>query len=308
MKTVLTITFNPAIDKSTRVAALVPDKKLKCSQPVFEPGGGGVNVARAIVKLGGQATAAYFGGGYTGQFFTALLAAEQVPAVMMPIAGHTRENLIVTDDTTRQQFRFGMPGPQLSATEWQQGLAMLDKAMDQASFVVASGSLAAGLPPDAFAIAGQQAKQKGLPYVVDTSGEALLRAARSGAYLLKPNLSELATLAGKEQLTGDEVAAAARSIISAGDCKYIVVSLGATGAMLVTNKEVLRVQAPVVKRLSTVGAGDSMVAGMVLQLVAGADIATAVKYGVACGSAATMNAGTALCRLQDVQALYQSMD
>jgi 6-phosphofructokinase 2 len=307
MKSVVTVTFNPAIDKSTRVPALVPDKKLKCSPPVFEPGGGGVNVARAIMRLGGQATAVFFGGGYTGQFFNKLLMAERVPAIMMPIEAHTRENLIVMEEATQQQFRFGMPGPQVTLEEWQRGLEILDKAMDQASFIVASGSLAPGIPQEAFEKVGQMAGEKGIRFIVDTSGAALQRAVRSDVYLLKPNLAELATLAGKEKLNGDEAVVVAKAIIAAGNCRYIVLSLGAGGAMLVTAEQVMHIPAPVVKRLSTVGAGDSMVAGIVLQLTQGADIATAVKFGVACGTAATMNPGTELCHLQDVLDLYQSI-
>ncbi|RFS20653.1 1-phosphofructokinase family hexose kinase [Chitinophaga silvatica] len=307
MKPVITITFNPAIDKSTSVTTLVPDRKLRCSPPVFEPGGGGVNVARAIVKLGGQATAAFFGGGYTGHFFNELLAAEQVTAIMIPIAQHTRENLIVTDEATQQQFRFNMPGPYISEKEWLQGLEILDNAMNDVSFVVASGGLTPGLAENAFQHIGLLAKRKGIPFIVDTSGKALQLAANSGVYLLKPNLAELATLAGKEELTGEETVVAARSIIQAGDCRYVVVSLGAGGAILVTEEEVKHYQAPVVKALSTVGAGDSMVAGMVLQLARGADIYTAVKFGVASGTAATMNSGTALCHLKDAEELFQSM-
>ena len=100
---IITITLNPAIDKSSTIAALVPEKKLRCSQPVFQPGGGGVNVARAIHQLGGDALAVYLAGGYSGIFFKELLEKENISQVAVSISGHTRENFIVTDLAQNKQ-------------------------------------------------------------------------------------------------------------------------------------------------------------------------------------------------------------
>ena len=117
MPKIITITLNPAIDKSTSVPVLVPEKKMKCTLPVFEPGGGGINVARAIKKLGGNATALYLAGGYTGKFFTQLLDRENIDSIVIEMANHTRENLIVLNSTANLQYRFGMPGTLLMAEE-----------------------------------------------------------------------------------------------------------------------------------------------------------------------------------------------
>lgn len=307
MKRIVTITFNPALDKSTVVPALLPDKKLKCSVPVFQPGGGGVNVARAIVKLGGTATAVYLAGGHTGAFFHDLLEAELVASIRIPIAGITRENLILYNNSTKEQFLLDMPGPQVTQEEWQHFQLRLEALTRDAAFVVASGSLPPGVPANAFSVAGRIAQQNGAAFVVDTSGEPLKLAANSGVYFLKPNLGELAALTGKEKLTGEEVVHAAQQVLDQEGCEFLVVSLGAAGAMLVERKKVHRIQAPVVKRLSTVGAGDSMVAGIVTKLAAGEDILQAVKYGVACGTAATMHPGTTLCKQEDADVLFRSM-
>ncbi|MDQ3552519.1 MAG: PfkB family carbohydrate kinase [Bacteroidota bacterium] len=143
MAQIVTLTFNPVIDKSTTVQALVPEKKLRCSAPKFEPGGGGINVARAIKKLGGDALAVYPAGSYTGKFFQILMEREGVASKVVDIKNNTRENLIVLESKTNQQFRFGMPGPELAEEEWRQCLKVIQEIKDLA-FIVASGSMTPG--------------------------------------------------------------------------------------------------------------------------------------------------------------------
>mgnify|MGYP003593716417 CR=1 FL=1 len=303
MSKIITVTLNPAIDKSTTVPVLVPEKKLKCTQPVFEPGGGGINVARAIKKLGGNATALYLAGGYTGTFFTQLLEKEQIDTRVIEIAKHTRENLIVFDSSSNLQYRFGMPGPVVEEKEWKKLLSILEQ-MDGISYLVASGSVPAGVPVDIFARIASIAKKKKIRCIVDTSGEALQLAASEAVYLLKPNLGELASLVGAEEIEIGMVNDVAGKLVANGKCEVVVVSMGAAGAMLVTKDEAHRITAPVVKRISTVGAGDSMVAGIVMGLMKNMSMSDAARYGVACGTAATINPGTELCRLEDVERLF----
>lgn len=303
MPKIITITLNPAIDKSTSVPVLVPEKKMKCTLPVFEPGGGGINVARAIKKLGGNATALYLAGGYTGKFFTQLLDREQIDSVVIEIAKHTRENLIVLNSTANLQYRFGMPGPLVEEIEWKKMLDTIEK-INGIDYIVASGSLPPGVPVDVFARIASIAKRKGTRCIVDTSGEALQLAAEEGVYLLKPNLGELSSLVGSEEINTGMIDDVAATLIASGRSEVVIVSMGAAGAMLVTKDMVRQLSAPVVKRISTVGAGDSMVAGIITGLCNGKSILEAAKYGVACGTAATINPGTELCRLEDVERLY----
>jgi len=303
MSSIITLTLNPAIDKSTSVAELVPDKKMKCSQPLFQPGGGGVNVARAIKKLGGEAKAIYLAGGYTGKFFAQLLDEEAINAAVIPIAGHTRENLIVVDEKNNHQYRFGMPGPAITDAEWQALLSEIEKT-EAVSYIVASGAVPHGVPEDIFARIARIAKKKNAKFIVDSSGSALNEALREGVFLVKPNLGELSLLAGKEWLSVTEAETIAREFIQGNKCEIMVVSMGAEGALLVTANETARVIPPVVERKSTVGAGDSMVAGIVLSLSKGWSARKAVQYGVACGTAATMNPGTELCHPEDTEKLF----
>ena len=303
MSSIITITFSPCIDKSTSVPSLIPERKLKCNSPKMEPGGGGINVARAIKKLGGDATAIFPSGGYTGKYFNHLMEQEKVSSIIIETANETRENIIVLDESSTNQYRFGMPGTELSEGEWKQCLEKLEQ-ISTTKFIIACGGLPPGVPLDIYTQLAKIAKKIDAKFIVDTSGEALKQAADEGVYLLKPNLGELGSLAGKKELQADEVRDIATTIIKKGKCEAMVVSMGAAGAMLVTsNLAEMITPTPAIKK-STVGAGDSMVAGIVFSLSNGESLPEAVRYGVACGTAATMNPGTELCRKENADKLY----
>jgi 6-phosphofructokinase 2 len=303
MQQILTITLSPCIDKSSSVKQLIPEKKLRCAEPKLEPGGGGINVARAITKLGGNATALYFSGGYTGSYFNSLMKAENIPSVIVETENETRENLIIVDETANKQYRFGMPGTKILEKEWQQLLKEVESFRDPA-YIIVSGSFPTGVPVDIIARIAHMAKKKKARMVVDTSGEALRCALDEGVFLAKPNIGELAVLTGHEHLEFSQISGLAKELISKGSSEILIISLGADGAMLVTADQVHAYKPPTVKRKSTVGAGDSMVAGVIWKLFQGANIAAAVQYGVACGTAATLNSGTELCRKADVEKLF----
>jgi len=302
MQKIVTLTLNPAIDKSTSVQSIIPEKKLRCALPKFEPGGGGINVSRAIKKLGGESTAIYLTGGYSGKHFRHLLDLENIESCVVEFDGHTRENLIVVDESSNAQYRFGMPGPALKNNEWQTFLDILQQS-NGVEYIVASGSLPEGVPEDFFGRLACIAKKKNARLIVDTSGEPLRHAMDEGVFLIKPNLGELSNLYGKEELIEADIEKAAQAVIAKGGCEVMVISMGPSGAMLVTKDTVLEAPSPTVKKRSTVGAGDSMVAGMVLALLKKLDWLEVLQNGIAAGTAATMNPGTELCTKEDVDRL-----
>lgn len=302
---VVTLTVNPAIDKSTSVHGIKADSKLRCTPPKYHPGGGGVNVSRAIHKLGGESLCTYLAGGPEGDLMHQLLDQEGIQQRIIKIKNRTRENFIVVDTASNQQYRFGLPGPEISEKEFDEILHVMEQACVKADFVVASGSLPLNAPTDIFARVARIARKQKVKCIVDSSGEALIAAADEGVYLLKPNLSELSALSNRETVTALEQEDLARNLIEENKCEVVVVSLGPQGAMLVTQYGIKYVPAPTVHRKSTVGAGDSMVAGMVLSLTHGEPLTHAVMYGVAAGTAATMNEGTELCKKEDTEKLYQ---
>lgn len=306
MPAIVTITFNPCIDKSSTVDVLQPDKKLRCTPFINEAGGGGINVARAVKKLGSDALAIYLAGGYTGIVLQSLLTAESINAVVIDTGVDTRENIMIVDKATNLQYRFITPGNPIKEIHWKQCLQALEKLSD-VEYIVASGSLQPGLPQDIFERLSTIAKQKQAKLIIDIPAETLQAYPVKGAYLLKPNLNELSILAGKEELHGDEITSASKNIILKNICEVVIVSMGAAGALLVTKDIAEQFMAPPVKRKSTVGAGDSMLAGMVMYLSAKKDIREAVRFGVACGTAATLNEGTQLCSVADAEKLYRVM-
>ena len=306
MPELVTVTFSPCIDKSASVSGLSPDIKMNCILPKEEPGGGGINVARAIHQLGGTALAMYVSGGCNGNKMNQLLEDEKIPTLVITGIHDTRENIIILDESNNKQYRFGMPMSPLNVNECQQFLTNLE-AMEDVKYIIVSGSLPEGVPLSVYHDISALAKKKNARLIIDTKGDALKHALDAGVYLIKPNLGELSMLVGKRELNNSEIKEVARQIIQTGKCEVVVISLGAQGAMLVTSDLVKHFNPPFVKRKSTVGAGDSMVAGIVFSLLRGVSLTEAIRYGVACGTAATLNPGTALCRKEDVDNLYEDV-
>ena len=305
MDKVVTLTLNPALDVATRIHSVAPEIKLRCAAPGFHPGGGGINVSRAISFLGGSSSAVYAAGGHNGVMLTQLLTAEGIDIYPVAIAGITRENVVVYEESTGLQYRFTMPGPALSADEWVASLEALFNL--NPAYIVASGSLPPGVPLEFYGEITRYAREHGIRVILDTAGDALNRAIGKGVYLLKPNLRELERYAG-EALPGEAaIREAGQRLIAEGLAEVMVVSLGAAGAALITNADCVFLRAPIVPIQSKVGAGDSMVGGIALGLARGFDLSDAARLGVAAGSAAVMTAGTALCRAEDAWRLYDEI-
>ncbi len=304
-KRVITLTVNPVIDKSTTVAGICPNTKLRCSAPKYDAGGGGINVSRALKKLGSDSLCMYLAGGPTGDHLKQLLDDEGIEQLAVPIQGWTRDNLAVTDTSTHQQYRFGMPGPTVDKEEWEALLKKLEEYLQESDYLVASGKLSPGMPDDFYMKVAAIAQTKKARFVLDTSGTALIQASKSPIYIMKPNLGELSSLCGIDSISALELESIAKKFLEGHDCETLVVSLGAKGALLATKYEMEHVPSPPVLQKSTIGAGDSMVAGMIVSLLQGKTFSDMVKYGVACGAAATMHEGTQLCNKDDADKLYK---
>ncbi len=306
MPQIVTLTLNPAVDKISSVPQVVAERKLRCTTPRYDPGGGGLNVARAIQTLGGQATAYWTCGGPMGRLLAERLDADGVPHRPIPIEAMTRENLIVLEESTGRQYRFGMPGAMLTPDEVETCLRMLGELDPPPDFLVLSGRLPPGVPDDFYARAARQSPAH-CRVILDTSGPPLREGIDGGVYLIKPNVHELSELAGSEILEDAEIRDLSRSLIARGNVQVVVTSLGSAGVVVVTEQHFENIRAPTVKVRSKVGAGDSSVAGIVLGLAQGTDILDAVRLGVAAGSAAVMTEGTELCRRNDAWRLYEVM-
>jgi 6-phosphofructokinase 2 len=305
MAAIVTVTLNPALDLGFEVERVVPERKLRGSSAVFHPGGGGINVARAAGRLGADVRAIWIGGGCDGDKLAALLDDEHVPHERVGARAAPRMSVHVEERATGELYRFVLPGEELSAAEADAVIAAV-AAVAGASYLVISGSQPPGLPAEFCArlAAGAPAETR---VILDTSGEPLARGLAGRVYLAKPNRNELARLVGRELADRDGLIAAARELIDAGRVEVLAVSQAADGLTLVTRDGHEHIAAPPVTPVSTVGAGDSTVAGIVVGLARGLALPDAVRLGVAAGTAAVLTPGTELMHREDTERLYAQM-
>lgn len=308
MRDTITITMNASLDKSSSIDYVRPEDKLRCAMPDYDPGGGGINVARVVNRLGGQAAAYYTCGGPMGSMLEMMLEKEGIEQYPVKIEGLTRESLTIIEKNTGQQYRFGFPGPELKEAEWRAFLDILSKLDPMPEYVVASGSLPPGVPDDFYGQVAHIARERGARCIVDTYGQPLCEAAEEGVYMLKPNIRELGQIIGRQIESDREIRIAAKALIQEGDNEIVLVSLGAGGAMLVTHDEHYHLHSPTVPIRSKIGAGDSMVGGVVHGLAQGMSVLDAVRLGVAAGAAAVMTEGTDLCHREDVERLFKQVE
>ena len=303
MPDIVTLTINPAIDIFVNVGRIEPTRKLRCSAPKRDAGGGGINVARAAHRLGSSVAAIYPTGGAIGKLLHRLVEREGIDSLVTPSHVETRENFTAYEQDTGEQYRFVLPGSALHRAEWEAVLDKLSSLPDKPQYVVASGSVPPGVPEDFFAQAVRRAKALGARTVIDTSGPALDAVLDEGVTLIKPNLVELIELVGAPLDNERERIAACRRLVAEGGAEIVALTLGEDGALLVTEKRAWRAQPMQIAVASTVGAGDSFLGGLVAALAAGEALEQAFRMAVAAGSAAALTPGNELCREDDVRRL-----
>lgn len=300
---ILTLTMNPTVDVSAVTEVVVPTNKLRCRNACRDSGGGGINVARVIARFGIACRAIYPAGGAVGQQLRDILREQGVDSLAIDVAAETRESFSVTETSSGAQYRFVLPGNALSEPDWQ---ACIDAVVTHAAphqYVVASGSLPAGVPDDLYARLGEKFADCDVRLVVDSSGPALHAALRHGIHMAKPNLQELRDLTGASLESRADWEEAATELVRDGQAEMLLLTLGEEGAFLVTRDIRVRADAVPVKAVSAVGAGDSFLAAMVWRLASGDVPEAAFRYAIAAGSAALLTSGTDLCHPADVERL-----
>jgi 6-phosphofructokinase 2 len=163
------------------------------------------------------------------------------------------------------------------------------------------------VPPELYGRLARAAREHGTRVIVDTSGDALAAALEEGVFLIKPNLHELATLIGEEELEGPRIREAAAELVREGNVEHVIVSMGSGGAILVDKETTKQFTAPTVRVRSRIGAGDSMIGGIALAIARGEPMETATRWGIAAGAAAVMTPGTELCRGEDARRLFEQV-
>lgn len=301
---ILTLTLNPALDMATEVHEIIAGHKLRCSEPLLDPGGGGLNVSRAIKALGGDSLALVAIGGLTGDRLAGLIRAEGVTFLSILGPGETRQSLTVKEEVTGKQFRFMLPGPVWGEAERARVFTLLRATARPGGISVISGSQPPGVPVDFPAqLAASMPESR---VVLDTSGATLTEAVRHpipGLDVLRMDGEEGEGLAGHPLPSREDTAAFAQSLARAGVAKTVIVARGADGNVLATADQRLHAASAKVRVKSTVGAGDSFVAAFVLALARGQSNAEALAIGSAAASAAVTTDATQLCRPEDVMRL-----
>ncbi|MGP1355473.1 1-phosphofructokinase family hexose kinase [Roseicyclus sp.] len=303
---ILTVTLNPALDLETRTPELVPGRKLRCLPPRRDPGGGGINVARAIAILGGEATAAVAAGGATGDDLARRLETPGTHVARLPAPGETRQNLSVIEEGTGAQYRFIFPGPSWEVADLRAAEEALLPLVAAGDIVVLSGSMPPGLAPGAMVDLARDLRDAGAAVVCDTSGPALSAVAGAGLGLamLRMDSAEAEELVGRRLRDVDDSAAAASELVARGAARIAILARGAEGSVLAAAGERWFAPAAQVPVVSVTGAGDSFVAGATLALSRGAPLAEVLQWGVAAASSAVTTEATLLCDRATFESIF----
>ena len=304
---IITLTVNPALDKSAKVDGLVAEQKLKCHSISYQAGGGGVNISKILTRLQVKSNCIVTLGGDNGNYLQKLLIADEIILTAIPIKGFTRENFSVVDTKTNLQYRFGMPGTTVSKDEQSLILNVINEKVHENDLLALSGSLSENMPLDFYAQIIKSLEHKNVKIILDTSGPALLNTLNQNVFLIKPNQKELALLADKDYLTDKEQEAFAMQLVSKGKVKFVVVSRGSQGAFIASKEGVYSQNVPQITVKSTIGAGDSMVAGLIYGIEQNLSPKKMLKFGVACGTATTMSEGTNLGSASTIKNIYNSL-
>lgn len=306
-ETILTLTLNPAIDASCATDIIRPTIKIRTTAMRYDAGGGGINVAHVLKTLGSDVCACFLAGGLTGQLLEKLLDDEALPHSALPVSGTTRISHSVREQSTGREYRFVPEGPFITHAEWQAALSHIEAMAF--SILVASGSLAPGVPEDFYAHLLQRVKAKGARMILDCSGPALTHAVNAGGlWMIKPSIDEFEALIGRPTTGPDDIIAEAHKLIKRGATDIIAVTMGGDGAILIHREGDRICHPPKVNVISTVGAGDSFVAGMTHRLAQGWPTERAFLYAMATGTAAVTTPGTETCRIEDVEHLFAMME
>jgi 6-phosphofructokinase 2 len=301
MRPIVTLTINPTIDAFCRTDRVIPVRKVRTYGEHYVPGGGGLNASRMIRELGGATVAFYMAGGLTGQALEGMVERTGLAAVRIPMTGLTRVSHVVLEESTGQEYRFTPEGPEVDEAEWRHCLEVL--AVVEAPYVVASGSLAPGMPVDFYARVARLVKERGGRMVVDSSGPPLREALAEGVHLIKPSRGELEKLLGRTAASVAEAEALALEVVASGRAEIVALTLGAEGAVLATRDGTIRLTSPKVETRSAVGAGDAFLGAMMYAMASGQTLPQAFALGVAAGAATAAASGTALATRAQIEGL-----
>lgn len=298
-----TVTLNPSIDREILVDELVKDDAVRARRVIDTAGGKGVNVSKVVRELGGKTHAFAVTGGLEGKLYAEKIRMLDFPYTLVPIAGQTRLNIILTDRDDATQTRISAPGPRVTPGELGRLTGALLRLRSRPFAWVLGGTLPAGADPKTYyRLMGHLTAETGSPCVVDADGDALRWGVKAKPFLIKPNEFEFERLMGRSYKNVAAYARGAREMVRRG-IRIVVVSLGAQGAVFASAERSFFIPSVRVKARSKVGAGDSLIAGLLLGLERGMTLEKAAVLGMAASHSAVMREAPRLCLRSDIPRL-----
>jgi len=301
---IYTVTLSPFLDRIIDVEELIYDDANIIEEEKRRAGGRGVDVSRVIKELGGQSIALGFIGGYNGLELEGRLINEGVICDFTRINSETRTNNIVYQRKKKLQTLLSTYEPEVGSLEITSFFNKI-KEIPKHSYVVISGNMPRGINDNFYAQMIITLKEKGAKVILDTDSEALRRGVDAGPCLIKPNIHEFGRLVANNVSSVEEIINYAKPYQNI--VEYIVVSMGARGVVGINRNEYYSAAPPKIKVRSSVGAGDSLVAGIVYAMSEGKKFEDAIAMGVACGTASALNSGNKLCRREDVEIIKKDV-
>lgn len=304
---IITVTLNPAIDKTVTISNFTAGEVNRIETLRSDVGGKGINVFKCLKELGCESTAAAFWGGEAGRSGEAQLRESGVESLPVFIGGTTRTNMKIIDPEQGTNTDINEPGPQISPEELEQLIQKLDEKLNQGDILVLAGSIPAGISPDIYKELTIRYKEKGVKVFLDADGESFAEGIKASPYLIKPNIDELSRYAGEKITDIRGILKAVKPLLQSG-IEKIVVSMGAQGAVFIQKGRILIASSLNVPVLSTVGAGDSMVAALAYGEEKGLDEKKTYKLSMAMGAASVMCSGTQAPKASTVESLYHMVN
>jgi 1-phosphofructokinase family hexose kinase len=299
---IYTVTLNPAVDRELLVDKITFDTVLRASQWRVDCGGKGFNVARMLQSLSTSSVALGFAAGKTGELLNEALQSLGIETGFVWVQGETRTNVSIVSTDHDHYVKVNEPGPTISGDDLVKLMHKIQGLARPGDSWVLAGSLPPGVPPSIYADMITILQSEGAQVFLDTSEEALRQACQANPFLIKPNAEEAQELTGLPINTPAEIAAAGRAIQAMG-AGNVIISLGKQGALLVNGRRAWLAASPEIVERNPIGAGDSMVAGLVWGLSQGNDMPEALRRGIACGAATASQSGTSVGSLAQVNEL-----
>jgi len=305
-KYILTVTLNPAVDKTVKIKNFCLGKTFLEEHVVLSAGGKGINVSRVLGRLKVNNLATGFIGGPAGNFITHQLDRQKIQHKFVEIRENTRTSLTIVDPAAKKTTRILQPGPILRSSEIQEFRKKFDALLGRSSLVIMSGRNAAGASPSLYSDLVKMAKKKKIRTIIDTHGDSLRLSLKSKPFCIKPNLKEAEAVIGKKLNSPQKIKNAIRYFQNHG-IKAAIISLGAEGAMASDGEMIWHAVSPNVKCRNSVGCGDALVGGFACAFEKGLNFHEALRYAIAAGTANTLSLQPGLVTQEMVKKVYKDV-